>query len=68
MGPCDRGADAVVRCAASGQDWTMVEISDDDVDTASHLVVEIEDSGYAGLEARILELTTVADETNDKSA
>lgn len=66
----------------------------DDVDAVSHLVVEIEDSGYAGLvatglaqsyisevlkttrrepllralEARILELTTVAEETNDKSA
>ena len=67
---------------------------DDDVDTVSHLVIEIEDSGYAGLvatglaqsyinellktarrkpplralEARILELTTVAEDTNDKSA
>jgi hypothetical protein len=66
----------------------------DDVDTVSHLVVEIEDSGYAGLvatglaqsyinemlktarrepllralEARILELATVADETNHNSA
>jgi len=64
----------------------------DDVDAASHLVVEIEDSAYAGLvatglaqsyisellktarrepllralEARILELTTLADETNNQ--
>ena len=66
----------------------------DDVDTVGRLVVEIEDSGYAGLvatglahsylnevlktarrkpllralEAHILELTTVAEDTNDKSA
>jgi hypothetical protein len=66
----------------------------DDVDVVSQLVIEIEDSGYAGLvatglaqayvtellktarreslqralEARILELTTVAEGTNDKSA
>ncbi|MFB7884069.1 hypothetical protein [Microbacterium sp. NPDC056057] len=66
----------------------------DDVDTVSHLVVEIEDSGYAGLvatglaqsyitevlktarrepllralEARILELAAVADESTDNSA
>jgi hypothetical protein len=66
----------------------------DDVDTVSHLVIEIEESGYAGLvatglaqsyisellkttrrepllralEARILELTNVDDDTNDKSA
>ena len=66
----------------------------DDVDAASHLVIEIDDSGYAGLvatglaqsyvsellktarrepllralEARILELSTVAEGTNDKSA
>jgi hypothetical protein len=66
----------------------------DDVDAVSQLVIEIEDSGYAGLvatglaqayvtellktarreplqralEARILELTTVAEGTNDKSA
>ena len=66
----------------------------DDVDTVSHLVVEIEDSGYAGLvatglaqsyitevlktarrepllralEARILELAAITDETTDNSA
>lgn len=66
----------------------------DDVDAVSHLVIEIEDSGYAGLvatglaqsyitellktarrkpllralEARILELTDVAEDTSDKSA
>ncbi|WP_434811698.1 hypothetical protein [Microbacterium sp. bgisy189] len=66
----------------------------DDVDAVSHLVIEIEDSGYAGLvatrlaqsyitemlktarrgpllralEARILELSTVASETNESSA
>ena len=66
----------------------------DDVETAGHLVVEIEDSGYAGLvatglaqsyiaellktsrrqpllralEARILELTNVADEAEDRAA
>jgi len=66
----------------------------DDVDAVSNLVIEIEDSGYAGLvatglaqsyisellktarrepllralEARILELTTLAEDTNDKSA
>jgi hypothetical protein len=66
----------------------------DDVDAASHLVIEIEDSGYAGLvatglaqsyisellktarreplqralEARILELTALAEDTNDKPA
>ncbi|MFH8249584.1 hypothetical protein ACH3VR_19705 [Microbacterium sp. B2969] len=65
----------------------------DDVDTVSQIVVEIEDSGYAGLvatglaqsyitevlktarrepllralEARILELTAVADGTNENS-
>jgi hypothetical protein len=66
----------------------------DDIDTVSHLLVEIEDNGYAGLvatglaqsyinellktarrepllralEARILELTALAHDTNDKSA
>jgi hypothetical protein len=66
----------------------------DDVDAVSHLVIEIEDSGYAGLvatglaqsyinellktarrepllralEARILELTEVADATKDNLA
>jgi hypothetical protein len=66
----------------------------DDIDAVSHLVVEIEDNGYAGLvatglaqsyikellktvrrepllralEARILELTTLAEETNDNEA
>ena len=66
----------------------------DDVDAVSHLIVEIEDSGYAGLvatglaqsyisemlktarrepllralEARILELTDVADATKDNLA
>ncbi|KAA9147232.1 hypothetical protein F6B41_25080 [Microbacterium lushaniae] len=66
----------------------------DDVDTISHLVIEIEDSGHAGLvatglaqsyisellktarrepllralEARILELTTVVEDTSDQSA
>jgi hypothetical protein len=66
----------------------------DDVDAVSHLVIEIEDSGYAGLvatglaqsyvsellktarrqsllralEARILELSTVTEDTKDKSA
>ena len=66
----------------------------DDVDAVSHLIVEIEDSGYAGLvatglaqsyisemlktarrkpllralEARILELTEVADATKDNLA
>lgn len=65
----------------------------DDVDTVSHLVIEIEDSGYAGLvatglaqsyisellktarrepllralEARILELTNVAEDADDTS-
>ncbi|MCR2809949.1 MULTISPECIES: hypothetical protein [unclassified Microbacterium] len=66
----------------------------DDVDAISHLVIEIEDSSYAGLvatglaqsyisellktarrepllralEARILELTTLVEDTSDQSA